>query len=276
MAEKSHEGLKWVMRAGYGARGAIYVLVGILAFWAALYQAEASGTKDALVTLRSQPWGVPALWGIGIGLFAYMIWRVTAGVADVEDHGTDTKGMVARAGQVTTGVLHGLIGLSVIGLAMGDSGSGGGAQGWTQKVMQMPGGRWLVGIGALILLGAGIYYVYKGWSGKYKEHLEGSKATVDLDPVLKGGLVIYGILLGIVALSIGYAALTADPSQAGGLGQALTDIRQMTFGRYLLGLAGVGLIAFALYNFVEAAYRVVPRITGTDMTTLRGKLEQAT
>ena len=35
MADTSHEGLKWVMRAGYGARGAIYVIIGIIAFWAA-------------------------------------------------------------------------------------------------------------------------------------------------------------------------------------------------------------------------------------------------
>ena len=274
MADKSHEGLKWVMRAGYGARGAIYVLVGILALWAALYQGEASGTKDALVTLREKSWGVPALWGIGLGLFGYMIWRVVAGIADVEDHGTDGKGLIARAGQVTTGVLHGLIGLSVISLAMGDSGSGGGAQDWTQRIMEMPGGRWIVGIGALILLGAGIYYVQKGWRGKYKDHLQGSRTTAELDPVLKGGLIVYGALLGLVALSIFYAALTADPSQAGGLGQALSDLRGAAYGRILLGIAALGLIAFALYNFVEAAYRVVPKINGTDVTTLRGKLKQ--
>ena len=92
--------------------------------------------------------------------------------------------------------------------------------------------------------------------------------------MLKGGLIVYGGLLALVAISIGYAALTADPSQAGGLGQALTQLRSVTFGRFLLGFVGLGLIAFALYNFVEAAYRVVPRINGTDVTTLRGKLEQ--
>ena len=274
MADKSHEGLKWVMRAGYGARGVIYVLVGLLAFWAALYQGEASGTKDALATLKAQPWGVWALWGIGLGLFGYMIWRVIAGLADVEDHGTDAKGMVARTGQVTTGLLHGLIGLSVIGLAMGDSGSGDSAQDWTQKVMSMPGGRWLVGIGALILLGAGVYYVFKGWQGKYKDHLRGSQTTAELDPVLKAGLIVYGGLLALVALSIGLAALNADPSQAGGLGQALGDLRDAAYGRFLLGIAALGLIAFALYNFVEAAYRVVPRITGSDVPTLRGKLKE--
>ena len=56
MAEKSHEGLKWVMRAGYGARGAIYVLVGILAFWAALYQAYRPAVDGAGLIGPARRW----------------------------------------------------------------------------------------------------------------------------------------------------------------------------------------------------------------------------
>ncbi|MEQ6247465.1 DUF1206 domain-containing protein [Sulfitobacter sp. HNIBRBA3233] len=273
MAGKTHEGLKWVMRAGYGARGLIYVIVGVLALLAAVTAQQASGTKDALAQLRGEPMGLTALWVIGLGLFAYMVWRVVAGIADVEDHGTDAKGLVARAGQITTGLLHGAIGLSVIGLAMGDSGSGDGASDWTARLMAMPMGRYLVGAGALILAGAGVYYAYKGLSGKYKEHLAGSALTLRLDPVLTAGLVIYGALLALVAVSIGYAALTANPEQAGGLGKALQELRSMRFGRYLLGGAALGLMAFALFNFVQAAYRVVPRISGPDVQTLKAKLE---
>jgi hypothetical protein len=276
MADKSHEGLKWVMRAGYGARGLIYVIVGVLAFMAAFAAQQAFGTKGALQTLRDEPMGVTALWVIGIGLLGYMIWRITAGIADVEDHGTDGKGMIARTGQVTTGILHGLIGISVIGLAMGGGGSGGGAEDWTAKLMSMPFGRYLVGLGALILAGAGVYYMHKGWSGKYKEHLAGSRLTAEMDPILKAGLIIYGALLVIVAGSLGYAALTANPQQAGGLGEALKQLREMAFGRILLGGAGLGLIAFALYNFVEAGYRVVPKISGPDVQTLEARLKQAT
>ena len=269
MVDKSHEGLKWAMRTGYGARGLMYVTVGGLAFLAALKSVEASGTKDALAALRDQPYGVVALWIIGLGMLGYMVWRITAGVADVEDHGSDGKGLIARAGQITTGVIHGGIGVSVLSLAMG-GGSGGGdsAQDWTQRVMQMPMGRYLVAAGALILLGAGIYYAYKGWSGKYKEHLAASSFTSEAEPVLKGGLIVYGALLAVVALSLFYAALTADPAQAGGLGQAFQQIREVTFGRILLGIAGLGLLGFALYNFVEAAYRVVPKINGPDVQTL--------
>ncbi|MBD3663742.1 DUF1206 domain-containing protein [Sulfitobacter sp. TSTF-M16] len=258
------------MRAGYGARGLIYTTVGALAFAAALNSNEASGTKDALATLRAQPWGVTALWIIGFGLFAYMIWRIVAGAADVEDHGTDGKGLIARAGQVVTGVLHGIIGVSVLSLAMGggNAGSGGAAEDWTQKLMSMPAGRYLVAAAALIMLGAGIYYAYKGWSGSYKDHLESSTFTRDAEPVLMGGLIIYGGLLALVAVSLGFAALNSDASQAGGLGQALQSLRDMAFGRFLLGIAGLGLLAFALYNFVEAKYRVIPRISGSDVKTL--------
>lgn len=273
MADTSHEGLKWVMRAGYGARGAIYVIIGIIAFWAAFSAQQAEGTKGALATLKTEPMGTVALWAIGIGLFGYMIWRVTAGIADVEDHGTDAKGLVARTGQVTTGLIHAGIGVSIIGLAYGSSGQGGGAEDWTQTVMSMPGGRILVGIGALILGGAGVYYAYKGWSGKYREHLQASSTLTKLDPALKAGLIIYGGLLALVAVSIFFAALNANPGEAGGLGEALQKLRSVAYGRFLLAGAGLGLIAFALYNFCEAAYRVIPRISGANVTTLKAALK---
>lgn len=258
------------MRIGYGARGLIYVTVGALAFAAAMDAAEVSGTKDALAVLRSQPFGVAALWIIGLGLFAYMIWRIVAGVFDVEDHGSDAKGLFARASQIITGLIHGVIGLSVLGLAWGGRSAGGSnsAQDWTQWLMSMPFGRYVVALIAAILVGAGLYYAHKGWQGAYKSHLASSSFTEDVDPVLKGGLIVYGALLALVAASLGFAAWQADPNQAGGLGQALQQLKSMTFGRVLLGIAGLGLLSFALYNFVEAAYRVTPKINGSDVKTL--------
>lgn len=276
MADKSHEGLKWVMRAGYGARALIYTTIGVLAIIAAFTSTEASGTEDALQTLRAQPYGVIALWIIGLGLLAYMVWRVIAGVADVEDHGTDAKGVIARTGQIATGLIHAGIGVSVLSLALGGGGGSGGdsTQDWTARLMNMPMGRYIVAAGAMVLLGAGVYYCYKGWSGKYKEHLAASAFTTRFDAAIKGGLIIYGILLSLVALSIGIAALNADPSQAGGLGKALHTVRAQPYGPVLLGFAGVGLLGFALYNLVEAVFRIVPKIDGPDVKTLAKALMQ--
>ena len=273
MADKSHEGLKWVMRAGYGARGVIYTIVGSLAFIAALKSTQASGTKDALAALRDEPYGVPALLAIGIGLFAYLIWRVVAGIADVDDYGKDAKGIASRITQIITGLLHGGIGGSVISLALTGRNSGGDStQDWTQKLMAEPMGHLVIGAAGLIMLGAGIYYAAKGVRGSYQDHLASNPFTTGFDPVLKAGLIVYGVLLGLVGLSLGYAAVMADPAEAGGLGQALQNIRSVTFGRILLGVAGLGLLAFALYNFVEAAFRVVPKIDGPDVKTLAKQL----
>jgi hypothetical protein len=268
--DTANEGVKWAMRAGYGSRGAIYTLVGVLAFLAAFKSTEAEGTGDALARLREAPMGVPALWAIGIGLFAYLVWRLVAGIADVEDHGTDAKGLFARGGQIVTGLIHGGIGLSVIGLARGGQGSGGdqAAEDWTQKLMAMPFGVWIVAAGATVLAGAGIYYAWKGWSGKYKEHLAWSSFTQKIDPVLTAGLVIYGAILCLIAGFLYYAALTHDPNAAAGLGEALNSLRSVAFGRVLLAGAGLGLVGFALYNFVEAGYRVIPRLAPPDLRTL--------
>lgn len=256
------------MRAGYGARGAIYVTVGVLAFYAALTGSSASGTKDALAALRAQPWGAGALVVIGIGMFAYLIWRVVAGVADVDDQGTDPKGLFSRFAQIVTGLLHGGVGFSVLSLARGGGSGGDAAEDWTATVMQAPAGRYMIAAVALIFASAGVYYALKGWRGGYKDHLRSSRFTQWVSPALTGGLVVYGALLMMVGVSLGFAALNADPEQAGGLGQALQSLREAAFGRFLLAGAGLGLLGFALYNFVEAKYRIIPRIAGPDVKTL--------
>ena len=126
MSDTPHSTLKWVMRCGYAARGIIYFLIGGLAFWASFSSMSSSGTEDTLSALRAQPMGVPALWADRTWcLMAYLVWRVARrGSADVEDHGTGPKGLIARGGQIVTGLIHGGIGLSVIGSGLCRIGSG--------------------------------------------------------------------------------------------------------------------------------------------------------
>uniref|UniRef100_UPI00248EF7ED DUF1206 domain-containing protein n=1 Tax=Thalassobaculum salexigens TaxID=455360 RepID=UPI00248EF7ED len=50
--------------------------------------------------------------------------------------------------------------------------------------------------------------------------------------------------------------------------QALDAIRSAPFGRILLALVAAGLIGFAVENLVEAIFRVVPRYSAGDETTL--------
>lgn len=280
MSDKAPAWVVPVMRAGYGARGLVYVLVGILALLAAIYGGDAEGTSASLAQLRDQPFGALALWVIAIGLFAYAVWRWVDAAMDLEDYGHDARGIVARLGQTVTGLIHAALGVQALLLAMGRSsgggqGDGGKAQDWTAQLMSAPYGQWLVGLAGAVTVGAGVYYGYKALAEKYKSHLRRTALTERLDPVVKAGLIAHGIVVAIIGGFLIYAAMTASAGQAGGLGQAFETVRSAPFGRFLLGALALGLIGFAVYCFIEAVYRIVPRRAGSDVKTLAKKAASA-
>ncbi|WP_372835952.1 DUF1206 domain-containing protein [Puniceibacterium confluentis] len=279
MSSKAPAWVVPVMRTGYAARGAVYTVVGGLALLAAYKGHEAEGTTSALATLRDETWGIPMLWAIAFGLVAYTVWRLIDAAMDLETHGSDAKGIIARTGQVVTGLIHGGIGISVAGLALGQSSGGEKASDWTAKVMTLPYGPWLVIAAGLVIVSAGIFYVHKGVVGRYKRSLRETSLTERLDPVIKFGFIAHGAVVALTGAMLIYAGFTTDPQQAGGIGEALQHLRSVAYGRVLLGVVALGLMSFAVANLVGAVYRVVPARAGPDIRTLamqaRAKAEQA-
>lgn len=266
-----------VMRAGYGARGVVYILVGGLALLAAWRGGQAEGAEGALSTLSGGGWGSLVLWAVAIGLFCYAVWRWIASWMDLERRGADAKGIIGRLGLVATGVIHASLGIYVVQLAMTGSGGGSGGesqQRWTAWLMSQPFGRWIVVAIGAVVIGAGIYYAWKGIAEKYKERLRWTQTVERLDPVCKLGFVAYGFVIAMVGGFLLWAGWTHDPSEAGGLEQAFATVRQAAFGRVLLGLLGIGVLSFAIENFIEAIYRVVPARAGADVTTLAAHARQ--
>ena len=98
MAERAPAWVVPVMRAGYGARAATYLIVGVLAFLAAWQGGQAEGTTDAIEQLRGYAWGLAAMWAIALGLIAYAAWRFIDAWMDLEDYGSNAKGIFARGG----------------------------------------------------------------------------------------------------------------------------------------------------------------------------------
>jgi hypothetical protein len=270
-----------VMRAGYFARGVVYVLVGALAILAAWRGGQAEGAKGALSTLTGNGWGSALLWIIAIGLFCYALWRLIAAWMDLERHGAEAKGIVARLGLVATGVIHAALGVYAVQLAArgrgsnGGSGGGGGEQEWTAWLMSKPFGQWIVIAIGVAVLGAGLYYAWKGIAEKYKEHLRWTRTLERLDWLCKLGFVCYGLVIVIVGCFLVWAGWTHDASEAGGLEQAFSTVREAAFGRVLLGVLGLGVLGFATENFIEAIYRIVPARAGADVSTLAARARRA-
>lgn len=285
-AEAEEETPFWidpVMRLGYAARGVVYLLVGVFALGAAWYEAgEAEGTTDALKSLLGGVLGVTLLVVIALGLVAYGVWRCIDGWMDLEDHGTDAKGLVARSGMFVSGFVN--LGLAAYALSLiwsagftiggsdgGSQGSGGGSQGAkgvTATVLAYPFGDWVImAVGAIIIC-AGLYYGVKAYTGKYKTHLRSTAMSERLDPLAKIGLLAQGLVIGITGGFVIFAGWTHDPNKAGGIGQALEALHDAAFGRYLLGVVSIGLMLFCIYCLIEAIYRVLPRLAGDDSITL--------
>ncbi len=260
--------LGWVvptMRVGFAGRAAVYLLVGGLAVAAAVEGGSAEGTSGALERLGDMWWGQFVLALIALGLAAYSVWRLLDGALDLDNRGTDAKGLATRAGMIASGAIHAFLAGTAISLAMGgsDSGSGqGGAEGFAASLMEQSGGRWLVGIAGVVTIGAGLYQFVKAYKQEYLRHLRSTRTTDRLDGVMRVGVVAHGVVIAFIGAFLAWAAWTYDPSKAGGLGQAFDTLRDAPFGQVLIGVMAVGLLGFAVYCAVNAGYRVVHSVAG--------------
>ena len=272
--------LEWtapVMRAGYAGRGFVYAAVAGLSLWAIWRGGQAQGTQTALASLENSLWGKAVLVAIAVGLVAYAAWRALDAWFDLEDYGTDGKGLIARAGMIVTGLIHLALGIAAIAIlfSTGGGGEGGGGSSVGQaagRVMSWPAGRWIVGLAGLATIGAAIYYAAKAYRASYRQHLYANEATRRLNGVLRLGVAAQAVIVGVVGGFLVVAALQSDASEAGGVGEVFDWLASQPFGNVLVIALCVGLLAFAFFLFVNAAYRIIPKIADDKPVTLQAAL----
>ncbi len=265
--------LSWavpVMRAGYAGRGIVYLVVAGFSLFAIWQGGTAEGTTSALARLENTVWGGFVLFLIFAGMLAYAVWRYLDAAFDLETYGADAKGLAARLGMVVTGTVHLALGISAFALLFLSGGSGGGSSipKAVDTVMGWPAGRWIVGLAGLATLGAGLYYLVKATKQKYRDHLRANRFTTRYNGLLMAGVAAQGVVVSLVGIFIAYAAWRANPQQAGGVGQAFSWLNGQIYGQVLVTAVCLGLLCFALFCFVNAAFRIVPKVDGDDTRTL--------
>ena len=259
----AREASPWIVRLGrfgYAAKGAVYVIVGVLAVQAARGTGGATtDPRGALGWIIQAPFGRFLLGAVAIGLVGYALWCVVQGILDTEGKGTDAKGILTRGAFVFTGVVATGLALSAVRLVRGSPGGGNATQDWTAWLLSQPFGQWLVGIAGAIVIGAGLYHLYKAYSANFREDLKLSQMTRTEElwttRVGRLGFAANGIAVGIIGGFLMFAAVQAESQQARGLGGALEALDQQPFGPWLLGVVAVGLIAYGIFMLIEARYR---------------------
>lgn len=254
-------------RAGYLTKGVLYVLVGVLALQTVLGapgEGELGGPGAAVDTIGEQPFGKVLLTLVGIGLFAYAAWRLVQAILDPEGSARDgSKAIAKRIGWAISGVIHASLGVAALQIAMGERASADrGAQSWIGEVLGMPAGdAILVTAGAAVVLFA-LYEIYRAWTTDFTRQLQITRMspTERRWAIRSGrfGLFARGVVFLIIGSGIIQAALGAAPGEAKDIGGALREIAGQPSGAALLTVVALGLLAYGVFQVVEAKYRRIP------------------
>ena len=250
-------------RLGYAAKGVVYVVMGFLATEAALGVGGGStDSRGALRTIREAPFGKIALVIVMIGLFGYAAWRLTNAFTDAERRGDDPSGIALRIGGAVRGLAYGALAIWTLRYLMSKPSSDGDqTRSATDRVLGMPGGRWIVIAIGLGIIAYAIYQFYRAGSGKFLKRLDLSSAKSEtktwVGRIGRFGIAARGIVFGMIGVLFVRAGWTYDPSKAGGIRQSLDALARQPMGRILFGVVALGLIAFGIFELATARYRVM-------------------
>jgi len=252
----------WVARAGLVAKGVSFGIVAVLAIkLAAGHGGKATSREGALHSLAGESFGKVVLSLLVAGFAAYAIWRFVEAWATP---GGDAKKWGKRAGSVGRGLIYAALAYSAAKILAGAGGSSSQterARETTQTLFSWPAGTWLVGIAGAVVIGVGLWNLYRGLSLKFEDKWRtgemGATARRWGSRVGAVGHVARAVVFGLIGIFVVKAALEYDPKEAIGLDGALQKLASATYGPYLLGVTAAGLLAYGVYCLVDSRYRDV-------------------
>ena len=245
--------LERAARVGFVVSGLLHLLIAYIAVQVAWSRPSAKADQSgALSLLARHTWGEAVLWVGVVGFAALGVWQLAEAllprIGDVKDQLAD------RAKALAKGVVYLVLAVSTLSFARG-TGSGSSSSNqtkdFTATLMSHAGGRVLVFVVGLAIIGVGGYHVYKGVTKRFLDDLVGDPGVV-VEHLAVAGYVAKGVALGIVGVLFCIAGARQQPSKASGLDGALRTLRGQPLGGVLLTLVAIGLAAYGLYSFARA------------------------
>ncbi|MFL5927599.1 MAG: DUF1206 domain-containing protein [Gaiellaceae bacterium] len=255
-----------VARTGLVAKGLSFGLVGALAIALALgHGGKATSREGALAQLAQHAFGKVVLGALALGFAAYALWRFIQAYAERPDH-DDGKAKVwgKRLGYIGRGAVYAGLTFTTLKILFGSGGGGSQterAHKSTAMVLGWPGGRWLVLAAGVVVVGVGLWNLYRGVARKFDDKWRVGR----LSPTVRKwgtragvvGHVARFVVFGLIGVFLVKAALDYKPKNAIGLDGALQKLAHASYGPFLLGLTAAGLVAYGVYCLVDARLRDV-------------------
>lgn len=248
--------LQMLARAGYVFIGLVHILVGAIALQVDRGQGGQADQSGAIGSLASKPGGPVLLWA-GFGACAALaLWMVGEAVFAARSETESKKKLQKAASAAGKAVVFGVLSFTFAVFAAGGSKSSSqSASDFTAKLMAAPAGVVLLTALGLAIIGAGVYYAYRGVTRKFMKDLQDpGKARTAVEWIGTVGYAAKGVVLALVGILIIVAAATADPSKSTGLDGGLKTLGSQPYGVFLLAAVAAGLVAYGLYAMARARY----------------------
>lgn len=269
----------WVVtvgRVGWIAKGAVYVLTGVLALKVGVDRfggpgdGEEANQTGAISAVARQGFGPVLLGLLALGLFAFAAWRLACVLLPADN---EAAAWLTRVGFAASALVYAGLGVSAMSLAWSpgsaesnDGGEDAKVERLTADVLGWPAGRVLVALVALTVIGIGIGFVWHGVTGRFERQLErrrvGPLPWRTVRALGVAGWVGRGAMMGLIGWFVLRAAVTYEASEARGLDDSLRRVADHPLGQAMVLVVSVGLLVYGAFCLVSAP--IVKLVAGDD------------
>ena len=262
------DALGLLARTGFLVKGLLYIVIGTLAFEAAMgIGGRVTGTRGALLTILAQPFGRTLLLVAVTGLLGYALWRVLQGVLDPDRLGNEWRALALRVSYVGRGALHAALGLQVIRLYHGLSESSGtSGPEIAAEAFRWPFGDWVVVLAGMVLICFATQQVWAAIFSRFEPNLDVPNLRRDAGEwavsLSRFGMAARAVVFGMFGWFVVDGGWSRDSSEVPTTASLmrLMAAQPGELGHWLLGATAAGFIAYGFYQFVHARYLRIRRV----------------
>ncbi len=268
-----HPGVVKLGRAGWAAKGVVYLIAGILAAsvffasfgWSSTTSGQEASPNGAIKTIAGSPGGALLLWVLAASLLFYAAWRVASALFP-GGHGAEAA--AKRVGYLVSAVIYATFAITAISLARSNQqvSPASNAQNGNSKVTNLTArlmghgsGRLLVGAIGVVVIAVGVYRFAKGMRRDVEDELDLSGMsrqriawTRRLGSI---GEIGRGAAIGVIGVFLLRAAITFDPNEATGLDGALRRLATETWGVVVVAIIALGFVAYGVFCLATFTHR---------------------
>lgn len=257
----NHDTLVTAARAGWVARGVLYIILGGLATLAAV--GEGGGLHDGQGIVRwvmKLPAGTLLVALSALGFAGYALYSAALLVFGQENADGPLAAAFTRAKGAIGCMVYGSLTLTSVQLLLGHHQKGESKEVWFVSLLHAPWGRFVIGAIGVSLIGFGVYQCVFAVSAKHRDDVRisamGEKESVAFLWIGRMGLIARGVVFGVIGyFTLRAAIMAAESGASTTTSGALREIRDV--GWVPLVIVALGLAAYGVLQLFYAKYRKV-------------------